>query len=260
MCNSVKDALYYVAIFSGILSLLYFIACKISGITFSAFFLALGLFLITFGAIHFSGLSKALYSRFSFQIGIVRVLLFMFVLSFFIVQAFIIYSSNENISGKVDYIIVLGASVKGTVPSKALAKRLDSAILYVKRHNVKKIVLSGGKGPGEDITEAEAMKEYMIKRRINEDIIVMEDKSKNTEQNIKNSLDVLKKYGYSNKSNLCIVTNDFHVFRAKLIAKKFGVNAQGISAGIDVWTIPVSYSREYFAVIKFIIWGKILNK
>jgi hypothetical protein len=71
--------------------------------------------------------------------------------------------TNIEVQLHVDYIIILGARVKGEIPSLALQYRIDSAANYMKKNQETIAIVSGGQGPGEDITEAEATKRGLLK-------------------------------------------------------------------------------------------------
>ncbi|MEI3193353.1 MAG: YdcF family protein [Lachnospiraceae bacterium] len=86
---------------------------------------------------------------------------------------------------RTDYLVVLGAQVRGTVPSRALKKRLDTAAEYLGKNLETKVVVSGGKGAGEEITEAEAMENYLLELGIEKDRIIMEDRSTTTSENLR---------------------------------------------------------------------------
>ena len=90
-----------------------------------------------------------------------------------------------NATYEADYIIVLGSKVNGTKPSYSLQYRIDKAAEYLKSHEKAIAIVSGGKGKGEDISEALAMKNELMKLNIAEDRIIMEDKSTSTDENIK---------------------------------------------------------------------------
>ena len=89
-----------------------------------------------------------------------------------------------NATYDADYIIVLGSKVNGTKPSYSLQYRIDKAPEYLKSHEKTIAIVSGGQGKGEDISEALAMKQGLIKQNIAEDRIIMEDKSTSTDENI----------------------------------------------------------------------------
>ena len=114
------------------------------------------------------------------------------------------------------------------------------------------VIVSGGKGANEPITEAQGMKDYLIKKGISEDHIIMEDKSNNTIQNIHNSMEL---FDYKN-SSVGIVSSNFHLYRAVAIAKKQGLqNVSGIKAYSTPYYFPHNALRECFGILKDTIFG-----
>ncbi|ULT59097.1 YdcF family protein [Neobacillus drentensis] len=146
-----------------------------------------------------------------------------------------------------DYLIVLGARVKGTEPSKVLASRIDAAAKYLKENTDTLVIASGGKGPGEDITEAEAIKRELISQGINKSRILLEEHSTDTYENIEFS----KKFIPPTAELGLVVTNTFHIYRALSIANYQGLRVKGLSAETPWSAVIKSYSREYLAITKF---------
>ncbi|MGG1674434.1 YdcF family protein [Neobacillus sp. NRS-1170] len=146
-----------------------------------------------------------------------------------------------------DYLIVLGARVKGTVPSLAFASRIHAAAKYLKENENTIVIASGGEGPGEDISEAESIKRELIKKGISESRIILEDKSTDTYENIRFSKKLIQKGA---KAGL-IVTNNFHMYRAISIARDNELEVEGIPAKTPLIAVPKSYFREYLAITKF---------
>ncbi len=146
-----------------------------------------------------------------------------------------------------DYVIVLGANVKGTVPSSVLQSRIEAAANYLKKNPKTVAIASGGKGSGEKISEALAIKRGLIKLGINRDRILLEDRSTNTYENIKFS----KKKLTENAKTGIIVTNEFHLYRALSLARDQHLSLYGIPADTPIIAIPKSYIREYLAITKY---------
>lgn len=158
-------------------------------------------------------------------------------------------------SENADAVIVLGAGIHGDEVSLLLGKRLRAAINYKLANPETIIVVSGGQGPGESITEAEAMKRFLLANGVNETDIIKEEASTSTQENFRFSKRILDERfpdGYS-----CVyVTSDFHIFRAGLVAKKEGLNAEGLSGKGTAWYImPNCYLREIAAVWAYFILG-----
>lgn len=153
-----------------------------------------------------------------------------------------------------DYVLVLGAQVKGTNLTYALERRLDAAYVYLEDNPDTMVILSGGKGPGEDVTEAYAMAEYLKKKGIDENRMLLEEQSANTYENINYSKELMENLDAS----VVLVTNHFHVYRGVGVAKKQGlINVEGLGAPAKWYTVPNLYLREAFAVIKYILCGQI---
>lgn len=166
---------------------------------------------------------------------------------FVFIEGMIVYHANKEAKPGMDYIIVLGAQVRGTRITRSLKERLEEAILYLNENPGTLAIVSGGQGPGEDITEARAMNNYLIKKGIDEKRIILEERSRNTNENILYS----KKLITMANPEVAVVTNGFHVFRAKRIALKQGFpQVQGIAADSDPILFINYYVREFFGVLK----------
>lgn len=175
-------------------------------------------------------------------------------LVFIITECVIIGYGSKEPEPKAEYVLVLGAQVKGSRPTYALQTRLDAAYEYAVENPESTIIVSGGKGPGEAVTEAEAMAKYLKEKGISEERIILEDKSTSTYENIEFS----KKLMRSTDASVVLVTNDFHVYRGIGVAKKQGLtNVEGLGAPVKWYTIPNQYVREAFAVIKYKLCGQI---
>lgn len=146
-----------------------------------------------------------------------------------------------------DWIIVLGAQVRGTYITNSLKRRLDAALFYLKRSPQTKVIVSGGRGPGEDISEAEAMLGYLMKHGVPKEKIFLENRSTSTRENLRFS----RKYADAEKDRVGIVTNDFHIYRSSLIARQEGYqNIIMIPAGSNP-VFQINYLvREFFAVVR----------
>ena len=152
-----------------------------------------------------------------------------------------------------DYIIILGCMIKkdGSL-TPILKNRADRAIEFSKMQKEatgKDIIFvpSGGKGHNEIISEAEAIKNYLIKQGISEDKIIVEDKSKNTYQNIKFSNELIKQK--NSNSNVAFSTTNYHTFRAGIIATKQKVKIEGIGSKTKSYFWINAFIREFIATL-----------
>lgn len=176
--------------------------------------------------------------------------------SFAVIEGLILIAGNKSATNKVDYVIILGARLYGSVPSPALLERLKVAKDYLTENDHIKVVVSGGQGEDEYIPEAEAMSKYLINIGIKESKIIIEDKSTSTFENLQFSLDTIREFDDKEDLDVLIVTNKYHIFRAKFLAKRLGMNPYGLPAKIPPTIIIQSYIREYFAVVKSFIFDR----
>jgi uncharacterized SAM-binding protein YcdF (DUF218 family) len=161
-----------------------------------------------------------------------------------------IYGGQDTADYTEQTVIVLGCGIRGERVSVGLAKRLNKAAEYHKKNPGAMIIVSGGQGPQEDISEALAMKRYLIDKGIPENKIIMEDKSTSTITNFRYSREIMEEKGMD-LSSAVFVTNAYHVYRAASYAKDEGfVNIAHLGTDIIWYTVPMNYMREMLAVIK----------
>ncbi|RMC23428.1 MULTISPECIES: YdcF family protein [unclassified Lactobacillus] len=154
-----------------------------------------------------------------------------------------------------DYLIVLGSGLSnGKKVTPLLATRINCAIQYAdkqikKGNKAPKFIMSGGKGNDEDISEAQAMAEYAIDQGINPNLILCESRSKNTYQNMLFSSSLAFQDFGSSKYRAKFFSNNYHIFRASLIAKAAGLNANGIGCYTRFYFLPNAIMREFVGVL-----------
>lgn len=190
------------------------------------------------------GLSKLLHTIF-------KVCLLLFVLSFAICSTVVYQNGNRTPPQNADAVIVLGAGLRGENVSLSLAYRLDAAIAYYKQNPKTLIIVSGGQGSNELVSEAFAMRTYLLNKGVPEEKILMEDQSSRTVENFRFSKEILDAYFNGKAYETVYVTNSFHVFRAGLIAKQANLISHGLSAKNVEFLQPTYYIREYFSIIKY---------
>lgn len=175
-------------------------------------------------------------------------------LVFLVTEGIVIGYGHGKPDPGADYIIVLGARVKGQKITANLRGRLRVAEKYLKENPETKAILSGGQGSGEDISEAEAMRQYLVQAGIQEERLLLEDQSVNTDQNLTYSMERME----SPDASVVLVTNKFHVFRSIRIARKKGLTrVQGYGSRTYWYTVPNLYVREAFAVLKYAVCGQL---
>ena len=247
-----------VYIFLGILCEVYFMGTVIFGgiVTFAEFYLTLGVLLITLGLYMKKNKKDYIFMRQGWIKMLVELCVSIGLVSIIIIEGLIIQSAILKHKEKSDYLVILGAGIRGEVPSVALYQRLYTSLEYVKINPNIKIVVSGGRGSGERITEAEAMKRFLIKHGVSKNQIIKEEKSTNTFENMKFTTQILKKLEKKENIDVTIVTNNFHMFRSKFLAKRQGLNAHGYPAPLHPMLVPTCFAREYLAVINSFIFDR----
>ncbi|MFT8316149.1 MAG: YdcF family protein [Clostridium sp.] len=235
----------------GILSLLYFIICFLTFniiVNFSLFFALIGIIFIAVGVLKISLGEKNIIIKRAFKIFNISIILILSV--FIFIEACIVYSANKTVKDKPDYIMILGAGIRGRNMLLIQLQRTEKALEFIKRNPNVKVIVSGGQGKGEDISEAESMKEYLIQHGVNSENILKEEKSENTMENMKYTAEILNKVDSRPNPKIAIVTSNYHVFRAKFLARRAGLNVEGIAAPVNNILLPNFSIRECFAIIK----------
>lgn len=153
-----------------------------------------------------------------------------------------------------EYMIVLGAKLKNDRITSTLKHRLDMAAYYKQQHPETPIVVSGGISPGNTISEAQAMKEYLVKKyRIPEKSIIKEEKSRTTLENLKFCREILPEDG-----RILLFTSNYHMYRAEKYAIGQGFSKiQCLPAKTDIRKLPKNICREILAVLKGKLTGKL---
>ena len=158
--------------------------------------------------------------------------------------------SMAVIFGAMGYISVLGAQVQGDGPSLTLKKRLDKALEFLQAHPDRTVIVSGGQGPDEAHTEASVMAQYLLAHGADASQILEEPQASNTRENLLFSAKLADEAGFDT-SRVLIVSSDFHMCRAKYIAKTLGMEPYGLSSGTWPWILKLNYTlREVFAFCK----------
>lgn len=144
-------------------------------------------------------------------------------------------------------VVVLGCRVRGETPSPMLARRLDAALETLSENPDALCVVCGGKGSGENISEAEAMRRYLTERGIPDERILAEDRSTNTRENITFAAELLKERGID---RVVIVTSEFHQYRADVYARRRGLIAGHHSCKTRMINVANYWVREWAALFK----------
>lgn len=185
--------------------------------------------------------------------GVLRIIRYAVYAGFLIMLAVIGFlffiGSTSNATFQESAVIVLGGGLRGEMVSQSLADRLDTAADYLLHNKNAVAVLSGGQGADEVITEAEAMKRYLMGRNIPADRILKEERSTSTYENFKYSKELLDTY-FTGDYTVTYVTNTYHAYRAGQYAQMSGLHVTRYNARTLPYLVVSSYMREFFAVVK----------
>ena len=215
------------------------------GISFSSIFLIVSMALV-YTVFPMKDLcSKSKYLKTFYNIY--KAIIIIFVSSFILLEGLIFLNINETKDidkvDNIDTIIVLGAKVNGTEVSKTLKLRLDKAIEYYNKHKDINIIVSGGQGNNEGITEALAMKNYLVSNGVNINNIIEENKATTTLENIMYSKKILDNMNH--KGKVLIVTSDYHLLRGRFIASMLGIENEGLCSISSISGRLYYMIREY---------------
>ena len=140
------------------------------------------------------------------------------------------------------YIVVLGAGLHGSVPSLTLMDRLNAAADYLIANPDTVCIVSGGQGPGEDMTEASCMEQILIEKGITPQRIWKEERSTSTYENLQFSMQLIQHQTGERPQQLGIVSSEYHVYRACMTAQSLNITPLGIPAK----TSKISLFLNYF--------------
>lgn len=175
---------------------------------------------------------------------------------FCFVEVPIIKNARTDADDRRPYLIVLGAAVYQDQPSLTLVRRLEGTLDYLERYPESVAIVSGGMGPGETVTEAQAMHDWLIAHGVAEERIVMEDRATSTKENLDFSFALIRARGDEPDGNVAIVSSAYHLYRAKSMARLQGVEAAGVAAPWGYPMVMLNYFiREAFGVTHLWVFG-----
>ena len=179
------------------------------------------------------------------------------VIVFAVFEIPVVRDARTDTDAHPDAIIVLGAGVNGETPSLTLRTRIDAAAAYLEEHPDVPVVLSGGQGPGEAITEAECMRRALVRRGVDESRLYPEERSTSTQENLRYSRAILEELGVDPARRVAIVTSDFHLCRARLM---WGGDTAAVPAHLPsalyFQCLTVNYFiREAFGLAAYFVYG-----
>ena len=242
----INKSIIYIAIITALLLLAAFFKHAMTGYSFTVLILLACAAVVAVFFILSLKITK-LFKRLKMTLII---LLSIFAACMIVAEIPVIATMNKREKAVSPYCIVLGAGVNGNTPSRILSQRINATYEFLTEYPDTIAVLSGGKGSGENISEAQCMKENLVSMGIAPERLLLEDKSTSTKENIEFSKAVIQSVSPETTS-VTIITSDFHLYRGCMIAKKFGFEAEGYYAHTDLPVMKLSYMiRDGLAVWK----------
>ena len=172
----------------------------------------------------------------------------------------VLYGSYDHVQGDPQVMVILGCQVKPWGPSILLQDRLDKALDYLEDHPDLTIVVSGGQGPDEHISEAQCMYDYLTEHGVDGAQILLEDQSHNTVENLRYTVDLLTEEGYDPTADVVVVSNGFHLTRVRMLWNR----VCGGDYNLSTLAAPSShvpsrlkmYIREPLALVKSFVFDR----
>lgn len=175
---------------------------------------------------------------------------------FCIVEIPIVANSHTDKAPERKYVVVLGAAVHGSTPSLSMTHRLEGALEYLEAYPESTAIVSGGQGSGEDISEAQAMADWLLAHGVAPERVLLENKSTSTMENLEFSYKIIRERGDEPDGNVAIVSSSYHLYRAKEMSKMLGVAAAGVAGSPDYPLITLNFFiREAFGVTHLWVLG-----
>ena len=169
----------------------------------------------------------------------------------FVVLEAVVYSgAARKDTEPADYIIVLGAGLRGDQMSLTLLRRMEAALACVQGET---IVVSGGQGRNETIPEAQAMGDWLLRQGFPEERIIREGRSTSTMENLRYARELIEADSDRpiEELRVKIVSSDYHCFRAQMLARRAGfAQVSGYGADTPAMVAPSCYIREALALVK----------
>ena len=193
------------------------------GLSLQWIWLAAGAVLIAVGLL--GRLSLPRWLRWAWRGGLCAVLALAIAL-----ECLVISGMNASAPDGLDYLVVLGAMVYPDGPSPALTRRINAVMACLDRHPDAVIIASGGQGKSEPISEAQCIRDELVRRGVDPSRIVLEDRSTDTRENMAFSKALI------DRDDACvgIVTNNYHIWRSLRLARRAGFK--------NVWGIAGEYT------------------
>ena len=192
-----------------------------------------------------------------------RVLLAVFVagvLAFGGLLGAVLWGSYDHVQGDPQIMVILGCQVKPWGPSTLLQDRLEKALAYLEDHPDLTVVVSGGQGDDEHISEAQCMYDYLTAHGVDGAQILLEDQSHNTVQNLRYTMELLAEAGYDTTADMVVVSNGFHLTRVRMLWSRVCGGDDNLSTlaapSSHLPTLLKMYLREPLALVKSFLFDR----
>lgn len=139
------------------------------------------------------------------------------VVCFGVLECIVYSGARTQVSGEPDLMVIFGCQVMPWGPSVLLQDRLNTALDYLKDHPELTVVVTGGKGDDEHLSEAQAMFDYLVARGVNADQIIMEDRATTTWENVLYTRELFRSGAFETSGNVLLVSSNFHLTRIKML-------------------------------------------
>lgn len=169
----------------------------------------------------------------------------------------VIITRRDNVKKPFDYLLVLGTTVNGTVPSIMLRERINAAYAYLTENPSVICIATGGGGRRGDIPEARCIAQELINLGINPQRIWLEEAAASTRENLRLSTALIKENAGKSPDQIGILTSDFHTFRVRMTARRMGLPATviGCKSAHTIFYYP-AFLREIMAVWYYYLFKK----
>lgn len=207
--------------------------------------MVVGALLVLYGA------APQLFTSLPWQLQTVIKLIVLVIAALTVSITAVMVSAILQPAAEADTVIVLGCKVDRNGPSRMLRERLDAAYDYLQENTNAIVIVTGGQGSDDPEPEGTAMQKYLVKKGIDAGRIYVEDKSESTRENLINAESIMQENRLS--APVLIVTNEFHVLRARMIANSLSIEASTLPAPTDLFFFGAYYIRELYGVLYQIV-------
>ena len=207
--------------------------------------MVVGALLVLYGA------APQLFTSLPWQLQTVIKLIVLVIAALTVSITAVMVSAILQPAAEADTVIVLGCKVDRDGPSRMLRERLDAAYDYLQENTDAIVIVTGGQGSDEPEPEGTAMQKYLVNKGIDAGRIYVEDKSESTRENLINAESIMQENRLS--APVLIVTNEFHVLRARMIANSLSIEASTLPAPTDLFFFGAYYIRELYGVLYQIV-------